>query len=625
MRKIWLWIIWILIVIYIWYWVVLTSFSVNVTAKEQCYNETFECYRKCWAEDNKKNCLLFKQWYWKWIFLWWYSFVETKIKDISNKEEFNEYWSYNSLNEETIPQNVENEINITKESYIFSWEVIDVINKNSVPVEIISLWKKDNQYIYVLKVYFKDIFQSVNFKFTTNSEIQNGDFELKDSGRRLLLKNWWLSIGVRNNEISVENPSSTYIQCYERTKDSWISFPMFSWDIVKEWYEKDWEYFPTVTYSTLNNASAFYKVNPYPFVMEPIKTWENNCVVELNRKETLSEDAISPFVFGEWFEKALYLIPKDKTIESDCKWASRFIWSLPEAKSLIVEASKLACHIYHQNSLNHNFPEIKEISIELHWIQHNPEEWTITLDNWEESVTIMDKNLWATIAWTWEESFWYYFQRWNNYGFSPSEWIKTWTVKVKAEEALKYWPNNPYKNDVMYVWLSWYDQMVNYHNYDYMEINNDNLWWWSWDDKLRPEEVEKYWAPRDYFGEYSLEDYVWDTWNPREERQWPCPEWFHVPSYLEWKNLISIRKSIENPKELESDWVYLWRKLRDDLLLPWAWWLRFNSNVTPHDRWSVWYYRSSSPSWFTQTSTNSAITSSRSYRSAVFSVRCFKN
>ena len=48
----------------------------------------------------------------------------------------------------------------------------------------------------------------------------------------------------------------------------------------------------------------------------------------------------------------------------------------------------------------------------------------------------MDKNLWATIAWTWEESFWYYFQRWNNYGFSPSEWIKTWNVKVKAEDFI---------------------------------------------------------------------------------------------------------------------------------------------------------------------------------------------
>ena len=531
----------------------------------------------------------------------------------------------NSLDEEIISQSNERVTNFTVDSLISSWEIIDVMNKNKVPVEIISLWEEDNQYYYMLKVYFTDIFQSLNFKFTTNSEILNGDFELKDNGRRLLLKNWWLSITVRNNEVSVGNATSKHIQCYERIKDNWISFPMFSWDVVKEWYEKDWEYFPTVTYSTINNASAFYNVNPYPFVMEPIKNWENNCVIELNRKETLSGDVILPFVFGEWFEKALYLIPKNKTPESDCKWASRFIWSLPEANSFIIEASKLACHIYYQDSLNNNFPEIKEISINNFWIQHDIDKGIIVLDNWIDSITIMDRNLWADVAWTWEESFWYYFQWWNNYGFSKEKWIKTWDVKVKAEEVEKYWPNNPYKNDVMYVWLWWYDQIVNYHNYDYMEINNDNLWWWSWDDKLRPEEVEKYWAPHDYFGEYSLEDYVWDTWNPREERQWPCPEWFHVPSYLEWKKLISIRKSIEFPKELENDWIYLWRKLRDDLLLPWAWWLRFNSDVTPHDRWSGWYYRSSSPSWFTQTSTNSAITSSRSYRSAVFSVRCFKN
>ena len=75
----------------------------------------------------------------------------------------------NSLNEEIISQSNEGVTNFTVDSLIFSWEVIDVINKNSVPVEIISLWKEDNQYIYVLKVYFKDIFQSLNFKFTTNS------------------------------------------------------------------------------------------------------------------------------------------------------------------------------------------------------------------------------------------------------------------------------------------------------------------------------------------------------------------------------------------------------------------------------------------------------------------------
>ena len=60
---------------------------------------------------------------------------------------------------------------------------------------------------------------------------------------------------------------------------------------------------------------------------------------------------------------------------------------------------------------------LDEILIEQFWIIHNIEEWTIMLDNWEESITIMDKNLWTDIAWTWEESYWYYFQRWNNHGF----------------------------------------------------------------------------------------------------------------------------------------------------------------------------------------------------------------
>ena len=40
-------------------------------------------------------------------------------------------------------------------------------------------------------------------------------------------------------------------------------------------------------------------------------------------------------------------------------------------------------------------PEIIEETTpdEQHWIIHNIEKWTITLDNWEESITIMDRNL----------------------------------------------------------------------------------------------------------------------------------------------------------------------------------------------------------------------------------------
>ena len=250
------------------------------------------------------------------------------------------------------------------------------------------------------------------------------------------------------------------------------------------------------------------------------------------------------------------------------------------------------------------------------WIIHDVENWTITLDNWEESITIMDKNLWTDVAWTWEESYWYYFQRWNNHWFQLNSEIKTWKDLVTRDVALQYWPNNWYDSDVQFVVMDNSEEVnrnLNLGNY-FLAAVNDNLRWWSWDSEI----VNRMW-------EYVIDQFRWDTGNSRTERKWPCPEWFHVPSYLEWKKLISIRKSIEYPKELESDWVYLWRKLRDDLLLPWAWWLRFNNDVTPHDRWSVWYYRSSSPSWFTETSTNSAITSSRSYRSAVFSVRCFKN
>ena len=59
----------------------------------------------------------------------------------------------NSLNEEIISQSNEGVTNFTVDSLIFSWEIIDVMNKNKVPVEIISLWEEDNQYDYMLKVY----------------------------------------------------------------------------------------------------------------------------------------------------------------------------------------------------------------------------------------------------------------------------------------------------------------------------------------------------------------------------------------------------------------------------------------------------------------------------------------
>ena len=44
---------------------------------------------------------------------------------------------------------------------------------------------------------------------------------------------------------------------------------------------------------------------------------------------------------------------------------------------------------------------------------------------------------------------------------------------------------------------------------------NNNAWWWSGD-------IIVTW---------------YDSWNPRNERRWPCEEGYHVPSRWEWSSL----------------------------------------------------------------------------------------
>ena len=259
------------------------------------------------------------------------------------------------------------------------------------------------------------------------------------------------------------------------------------------------------------------------------------------------------------------------------------------------------------------------------WIFHNTEEWTITLNNWEESVTIMDKNLWAGVAWTWEESFWYYFQRWNNHWFQLNSEIKTWTELVSREESMQYWPNNRYDSDTQFVVLGELDRNVNYHNYNYLASLNDNLRWWSGDSEI----VNRMW-------EYVIDQFKWDTGNPRTERKWPCPEWYHVPSFGEIHKLFKLWIDIKYPDDIEKKehvrWMsiwgggnQIWREFSNDLLLPMAWWIRFDGRATPHDQGSEWFYWMSSPWRFLNFHSYMIVEYAESYRAATFPIRCFKN
>jgi len=242
--------------------------------------------------------------------------------------------------------------------------------------------------------------------------------------------------------------------------------------------------------------------------------------------------------------------------------------------------------------------------------------WTISIanpDNPNEWFTIMDRNLWATEVWTWKEapynSYWNCYQRWNNYWF-PCKWEIT-NISKERIDASWYWPNNPYSNP----------RFID-DNFYRDERNNHNLWWWK-DDK-----ENKWWYPIENL----------------EERQWPCPEWYHVPSAWEWSKALEFWCN-SNPKKCEiksNEWLNytnmdfdIWLSFANDLKIPFAWY-RWTTNATSFE-WRSITLRTSSPSnstyeWYsnclqlTERIDDMGVTTSQHmYRSKALPIRCFKN
>lgn len=147
--------------------------------------------------------------------------------------------------------------------------------------------------------------------------------------------------------------------------------------------------------------------------------------------------------------------------------------------------------------------------------------WTITVTDWTTTITILDRNLWATAAWTWcedinydlyhpkcsgiDNTYWYLFQWWNNYWF-PSHWELSNMSSTLVSSPI----NIPYSSSTF---------ITGHSNW----MNDDsvvNLWWWATND-----------------GSYNANNRQITN---AQERQWPCPDWFHVPSAWELYKLFSM-------------------------------------------------------------------------------------
>lgn len=207
------------------------------------------------------------------------------------------------------------------------------------------------------------------------------------------------------------------------------------------------------------------------------------------------------------------------------------------------------------------------------WVKMN----TITVSYGNESITILDRNLGATKAWTGKDSYGYYFQWWNNHGFTEKDNI---THTYNDHTYKGYGPVNPLDSDLF--WWTYFDIWDNSKHFDF-------IWWWEKDNTSNN----------------------YNAWNVKlienhTSRQWPCPEGFHIPSAGEWSQLLELwgnKNGVYNWKSDEynlreiSSQKWIWEKLSNDLLIPFAWTISVGSwwSVSMSHVWGVGSLWTSSP------------------------------
>ena len=251
--------------------------------------------------------------------------------------------------------------------------------------------------------------------------------------------------------------------------------------------------------------------------------------------------------------------------------------------------------------------------------------WTISIQNPEKTnewITIMDRNIWATsddIADS--KSYWFKFQWWNNFWFQDMCTTEWWTectdeytetsTETRASRSDKY-ENKGYYNRVFVKSLN--------DDYDYWENKSHYnwLWWWAWDN---------------------VKNYRWNEETNYTDRQWPCPDWYHIPSAGEWSNLIKywhVKYSRTSELKKNNELYNFWsddesKEFLEYFKLPHAWYRVWDSAWILL-QWLYWYYWTSTPyepsgphlSYMFEIN-NSFIWFSNKARTRGYSLRCFKN
>jgi len=236
--------------------------------------------------------------------------------------------------------------------------------------------------------------------------------------------------------------------------------------------------------------------------------------------------------------------------------------------------------------------------------------------------TIMDRNLWAEEAWSWigakKKSYWNHYQWWNNYWFNGLQ--KEIRTSTRQRNGTRKNTINEFFIEERAMDSIW--RYYNVHNWERDKSLNRNLWWWENDS-----EENNRWLD-------ILDETI-------KKRQWPCPDWFHIPSIWEWSKLIEFYNEGKwyNAELYEKDGLKEYDSYfsRDHSNMP-EWfikyfnipfaWDRNEINAELEDQNTLGYYRSSTPwSYYAAFADDmvSTIKEDSGLHSYGMSIRCFSN
>ena len=267
------------------------------------------------------------------------------------------------------------------------------------------------------------------------------------------------------------------------------------------------------------------------------------------------------------------------------------------------------------------------------FIVHDTDNWTITVYSADKSygITIADKNLWAENV----GDYGYYYQWWNNHW--NYAWTNTWTLNELLDADVSERVNKWYSgdNDKFIIFNNWNKNTYDYRSGVYYTNATDNSYVWDsaynnlrcgWNDNDDSDATIVKW--------YDTGNHV--VTNP-ENRQWPCPDGYHVPSAWEWWMLIKYWAETNNISYRWNSWDYslnTWfSDFVDNFKLPFGG-TRFYYSVVIGDQVTKWSYWSStlngSMVYRLLTYKNhyrypdDVELTGDSYRVASFNMRCFK-